>query len=101
MIAKLSNNLMLAKEHLESAHTKMNDSLRKGLPTVKVLVANEQRLLVPCNVLFGLSVYCLRPFRRPSFGCHSQVRILVHSYVRMVQLYRDGSARQGQLNVTE
>lgn len=47
-------NPMLTKEHLESAHTETNDSLRKGLPTVKVLIANEPRLLVPYVVLLSL-----------------------------------------------
>jgi len=61
-IAELSNNPMLAKEHLESARAKMNDSLRKGLSTEKVFAANEPRLLAPCGVLFGLGLHYLDPF---------------------------------------
>jgi hypothetical protein len=82
---------MLAKEHLEPAHTEMNDSLRKGLPTVKVLVANEPRLLVPYGVLFGLSLYYLGSFlcceqavfRLPFAG--SYTRTFVNSYGLAVQ----------------
>ena len=103
-IAELSNNPMLAKEHLESARAKINDSLRKGLPTVKVFAANEPRRLAPCGVLLVLVCIASAHFcvaNRPHFGFYSQVRILVHLYIRMVQLYRDSSVRQDQLNVKE